>query len=411
MNRIIVWQTAFRYLRGKRSANAVPILSRVSMLAIAVGSCAMIVLFSVFNGFEDVVKDLYKAFYPDIKIAAARGKFFQADDQRLAKLRQVEGVNVITPVIEDNVLVNSEDEQIVVTLKGIEPSYFKVNDLSPYIVEGRDSVAIDPAPTAIVGQHIEAQLGVDVNNVFSRLNLYYPNADANFALNPASAFQSLRLRPDGVFHVQDDFDGKYVLARLPLAQQLFNQPGKLSAYEIKLNPGTDQEAVKSKIKKLLGDRFSVETRFEQNRMLYVVMRTEKWAVYAILLLVLLIASFNMVGGLSLLVLEKEKDMAILQTMGADRGTIRGIILTEGILWALTGGLIGIVIGGLLCLGQQHFKWKKLEGSFIIDAYPVSMQLTDFVLVIVTVIVVGLLAALYPAIRSGKIESAAMLRSA
>lgn len=410
MNRTIVWQTALRYLRGKRSANAVPILSRISMLAIAVGSCAMIVLFSVFNGFEDVVKDLYKAFYPDIKISAARGKFFNADEQRLAKLRQINGVQIIAPVIEDNVLVNSEDEQIVVTLKGIQPSYFKVNDLSPYIVEGRDSVAIDPAPTAIIGQHIGAQLGVDVNNVFSRLNLYYPNAEGNFALNPESAFQSLRLHPDGVFHVQDEFDGKYVLAPLPLAQELFQQSDHLSAYEIKLSPEADQESIKQTIKKLLGDQFTVETRFEQNRMLYIVMRTEKWAVYAILLLVLLIASFNMVGGLSLLVLEKEKDMAILQTMGADRRTIRGIFLTEGILWSLTGGLIGVIIGGLLCLGQQTFKWKKLEGSFIIDAYPVSMQLSDFVLVIVTVIVVGLLAALYPALRSGKIESAAMLRS-
>lgn len=412
MNRTVAWQIAFRYLRGKRSANAVPVLSRISMLAIAIGSCAMIVLFSVFNGFEGVVQDLYKAFYPDIKVSPAKGKFFVVSDSTLAALHKINGVSVVSPVIEDNVLVNSNSEQLVVTLKGISPSYFKVNDVQPYVVEGRDSISEYPVPTALIGAHIQAQLGIDVNNVFNDLVLFYPNAhETNIALNPQSAFQSLRLRPDGVFRVQDDFDGKYVLAALPFAQQLFSEEGKVSALEIAIDKNASPDKIKRSVSALLGDRFKTETRFEQNRTLYIVMRTEKWAVYAILLLVLAIASFNMVGALSLLVLEKEKDMAILQAMGTSPATIRMIFITEGILWALTGGLIGIISGGLLCLGQQHFKWIKLEGSFIIDAYPVSMQPGDFVLVIGTVILVGILAAWYPAMRSAKTESAAMLRSA
>ncbi|XZF12591.1 FtsX-like permease family protein [Chitinophagaceae bacterium MMS25-I14] len=400
MNHTIAWQLASRYLRGKRSANAVPVLSRISMLAIAVGSCALIVLFSVFNGFENVVQDLYKAFYPDIRITAAKGKFFEPPAKANASLMQMPGIAFTSRVIEDNVLVNGNDEQIVVTLKGVDPAYFHVNDLSQYIAEGVDTVSSVPTATAIIGQQIEEQLGTDVHNAFNDLSLYYPDANSeNLVQNPQSAFRTLRLRPEGVFHIQDDFDSKYVLAPLPFAEELFDENGHVSAIEIKLKPGTNAEELKRNIQAAFGSSYKVETRFEQNRTLYMVMRTEKWAVYAILLMVLLIASFNMVGALSLLVLEKRKDMAILRAMGAEGATIRSIFLLEGMLWAFTGGALGLIAGTLLCLGQQHFQWIKLGGSFIITAYPVAMQPTDFIVVICTVLVVGMLAGWYPAKRA------------
>ena len=393
-------QLAWRYLRGKRGANIVPILSRISMVAIAVGACAMIVLFSIFNGFEHLIKDLYKAFYPEIRVTAAKGKFFSLDEDLLHRLGTLHGISAVSRVIEDNVLLHANDEQQVATLKGVDRNYFKVNDLSPYIYEGNDTVTEGSVPTALIGLQTANQLGIDVTNIFSRLSLYYPNTESpNLALNPQSAFQNLQLKAEGIFRVQDEFDGKFVIAPIGRVQELFLQPGKYTSLELSLNAGASEQEVKKALQNLLGTGYRVETRFEQNKTLYLVMKTEKWAVYGILVLVLLIASFNMVGALTLLVLEKQKDIAMLKAMGAQNGAIRNIFLIEGILWALIGGTAGILTGALLCLGQQKFQWIKLQGAFIIDAYPVSMLWTDFLLVFVTVTGVGLLAAGYPAARS------------
>lgn len=397
---VLIVQLAWRYLRGKRAGNAVPILSRISMVAIAVASCAMIVLFSVFNGFESLIKDLYKAFYPELKITLAKGKFFALDAQQLQKLQSLKGVSYYTKVIEDNVLLTGNDEQQVATLKGIDQHYFQVNNVKPYIYEGRDAVSAGTIPTAIIGLQIANRLGLDVNNAFSRLTIYYPNtAISNPAINPQDALQSLQLKPDGTFMVQDEFDSKIALAPLALAQYLFRQQGRYSSIELALNGTKTANEVKAELQQQLGTSYTIATRYEQNKTLYMVMKTEKWAVYAILVLVLLIASFNMVGALSLLVLEKQKDIAILRAMGAEASTVQKIFITEGLLWALTGGGLGLMIGALICLGQQHFQWIKLQGSFIIEAYPVVMQWTDFVLIIVTVALVGLLAAWYPASRA------------
>lgn len=397
------WQLAWRYLRGKR-ANVVPILSRISMVAIAVGSCAMIVLFSIFNGFEYLIKDLYKAFYPELKVTVVKGKFFELDNSKLVQLKNINGITAITKVLEDNVLLNANDEQQVAVVKGVEANFLSVNNIKPYISEGAAIVVDHPVPTAIIGLQMANQLGVQIDNVFSRLSLYYPNAEIeNIALNPQSAFRSMQLKPQGIFRIQDEFDGKYILAPLHKVQELFDQPGKYSSLEMKINANADPDHIKSRIQKILGEHYLVATRFEQNRTLYMVMSTEKWAVYGILLLVLLIASFNMIGALTMLVLEKQRDITILKAMGAENKVVRSIFITEGMLWAVIGGTIGILAGALFCVGQQQFHWIKLRGAFIIDAYPVMMKWTDFVLVFVTVTFVGLLAAAYPAIRSVRVE--------
>ncbi|RYE10486.1 MAG: ABC transporter permease, partial [Sphingobacteriales bacterium] len=241
---------------------------------------------------------------------------------------------------------------------------------------------------------------LDVNNVFNTLRLYYPNSESsNLSLSPESAFQMLELKPDGIFRVQDEFDSKYILTALPLAQELLQAKDRYSSVEIKLDKHANADDVKAVLQKTLGNSFHVATRFEQNKTLYMVMRTEKWAVFAILLLVMLIASFNMVGALSLLVLEKQKDMGILRAMGAQRNTIRSIFLTEGVLWSFTGGIIGLALGALLCFAQQRFSMVKLQGSFIIEAYPVDVQFSDCLVIIATLTVVGLLAAWYPSLKA------------
>lgn len=404
---VLIRQLAWRYLRGKRSANAVPVLSRISMVAIGVGACAMIILFSVFNGFEGLVKDLYKAFYPELKITAVKGKFYQLDDRAWRELNNIQGISAASRVIEDIVLLNSSsDQKRVATLKGVDAQYFKVNNVAPYVTEGECKLAVAPVQTAIAGSQLLAQLGLDVNNVFSVMEVFYPNPKATPAevmQSPDKAFRSIRLRPDGSFTVQDDFDSKYVLADIGLVQGLLQEDGNYSSIEIAVNKGADIDDVKEKIEAALGTGYLVQTRFEQNKTLYMIMRSEKWAVYGILVLVLMIAAFNMVGALSLLVLEKQKDIGILKAMGAGNSQISRLFLAEGALWALIGGGTGLLLGLLVCLGQMQFGWMKLGGSFIIEAYPVRLQLTDFIVVLATILAIGLLAAWFPAARAARVS--------
>lgn len=396
---ILIRQLAWRYLKGKRKGNAVPVLSRISMAAIAVAACAMMVLFSVFNGFELLIKDLYKAFYPPIKITAAKGKFFELEATKLQQVQGLREVRFISRVIEDNVWLNANDEDALATLKGIDTMFAHVNSFSSYIYEGDSAVLAAPA-TAIAGLQLANKLGLDPTNVFSPLMVYYPNANVHHpSLQATDALQTLQLKVTGVFMVQEEFDSKYVLASLPVVQSFFMKEGKYSSLELSLADGVNADVVKEKIQQIVGGGLVVQTRFEQNRTLYIVMQSEKWAVYAILLLVLVIASFNMVGALTLLVMEKQKDIAILKAMGATPVMIRKLFLLEGMLWALVGGVIGLIAGIFLCLGQQQFQWIKLQGAFIIESYPVALQFSDVVLILATIVVVGIAAAWYPAYRA------------
>ena len=403
MNRTLIWQLAIRYLRGKRSANAVPILSRISMVAIAVSSAAMIIIFSVFNGLESLVKDLYKAFYPEIRITVARGKFFPLDSAKLVIIKGIDGVQQVSACIEDNAMAIDESNkgQKVVTVKGIDKNYFSVNDVKKYLVKGDDSVSTGHPYTAIVGMHIINELGLDFNYPFSKIELYYPNpAVKNPEADPASAYQQLSLHPAGIFKIENEFDSKYMLAPLPLVQRLFGADGKCSSIEIKAEPG-NVERIKKQLQQLLGTEYRIESRYEQNRTVYMIMSAEKWAVYAILVLVLFIASFNMVGALTMLVIEKRKDIAILKAMGAQPPAIRTVFLFEGVLWSFTGGLAGIGLGVIICLLQIKFHLVPMQGDFLASSFPVEIQGMDLLLVIATILVVGLMAAWYPATRATK----------
>ncbi len=402
MNRTLIWQLAFRYLRGKRSANAVTILSRISMVAIGVSSAAIIIIFSVCNGLTSLTKDQYKGFYPDIRVTTARGKFFPVDTAKLTAIRKIKGVRFVTCAIEDNALAINGNQQKVITVKGIDSNYMLVNDLGQYIKRGDTAVSEGPAaPTCIAGRVIFNELGVDITNLIS-ITINYPDPTIKDpSADPLSAYRSIGLQPAGVFSITDEFDSKYLLAPLRLVQGLFHAPGQCSSIEIKTDDAYTGH-VQQELKELWGNQYKVETRFEQNRTIYMLLSGEKWAIYGILILVLLIASFNMVGALSMLVLEKQKDIGILKAMGADAKTIRTIFLFEGTLWSLAGGIAGIAIGTLLCLLQQKYGFIKMGSSFVVDAYPVEIQVPDILLDLLTIFSVGLLAAWYPAMRANRI---------
>jgi lipoprotein-releasing system permease protein len=393
---------AWRYFRGKKSAQAINIISWISIGAIAVSSAAMIVLFSVFNGLEGTVRDMYSAFNPEIKVTVAKGKFFNVSEAQRNSISKIPGIEVAAYSLEDMVLLNGNDEQKVGTLKGVDENWFKVCKLDSFMIEGTTGWQGYGANTpAITGLDISMSLGIDVKNAFSGLKIYYPRKGANISENPVTALNSIVVKPEGTFRIQEEFDGQYVLVPLKAAQYLLDGGDKISSVEIKCYANASEARVKNELENILGKGVVIENRFEQNKTFFMIMRGEKWAVYAILLMVLLIASFNMIGSLSMVVLEKKKDIAILKSMGATSSLIRTIFIAEGGLLALVGGLIGILTGTLLCLGQQHFGWISFPDGFIINAYPVAMQVDDFILVMSTALAVGLLASLYPALKAAR----------
>ncbi len=404
----MIGKIAFRYFRGKGTANAVPLLSRISMSAIAVCSAAMIIVFSVFNGFDALVKEQYKAFCPDLKISVVRGKFFPASVISMAELKKMDGVRFVAPVIEDNALAGDENEfagtskqQKIVMVKGIENNYFQVNEVGNSIIEGVDSISAGSPYTAILGRNVADALRSGVDNSFNYILLYYANPEVpNPESDPLNALQSLKVHPAGIFQVEDEFDDKYVLAPLLLVQELFHAKGQYSSIEIKAD-STKIQQLKKALQQRLGSGYKVQDITDQNKALYSLMGGEKWIIYMILLFVLAIASFNMIGGLLMLVLEKQKDIAILRAMGATPSLVKQIFFLEGVLWSAAGGLIGIGLGVTICLLQQHFELIKMKGSFIVSSFPVKLVFTDTLLVFGTIVSIGLLAAWYPALRAGK----------
>lgn len=408
MNKPLVWTIAARYFRGKGTANAVPLLSRISMAAIAVCSAAMIVVFSVFNGFDAFVKGNYKAFCPDIKVSLVRGKFFPSSAMHLDEIKKVDGVQFVSPVIEDNALAGDGDElagsskqQKVVIIKGVENSYFKVHDLSSYMIEGVDTVSEDQVNTAILGVGVADALRSGVENSFNYVLLYYANPEiSNPESDPLNALLSLKVHPAGIFSIDPDFDDKYILAPLAKVQELLHAEGKYSSLEIKAD-STKIKYVKAALQQKLGATYKVEDITDQNRNMYAMMGGEKWIIYMILVFVLLIASFNMVGALSMLVVAKQKDIAILRAMGATPALIRGVFLLEGALWSSAGGFIGLILGSTICWLQQRFGLLKMGESFSMSAFPVKLVFADSLLVFGTIVCIGFLAAWYPALKAGK----------
>ncbi len=398
------FKIAWRYFRGKKNIQAINIISWISISAIAISAAAMVILFSVFNGLEATIKNMYTSFYPEYKITGEKGKFFQITESQKQDLSKIPEVSSLTYCIEDMVLVSHNEEQKVAILKGVDNKWFDISELERYMLEGDakwQSENSSPYIPVLMGVSMMASLNVDMNSVFSDLAIFYPDLSVNIAQNPESALNNYPLKTNGIFHIQEEFDGHYILAPLAATQEVFKQQNSYSSIEMKAYNPHSETAIKKEIQSILGKEFIIETRFEQNKTLYMVMQSEKWAIYAILLLVLIIASFNMIGSLSMLVLEKKKDIIILKSMGANKRVINRIFLIEGMILALVGGGTGIILGYLISLGQKYFGWIELPSGFIVQAYPVGFKLEDFILVFITCLFIGLFAAWFPARKAGK----------
>lgn len=367
----------------------------ISITAIAVGSAALIVVLSVFNGFEDLVKGLYSDFYADMRIVPAQGKTFHITPATVQLVRTTAGVNAMSFVAEEKAVLNAASNAIV-SLKGVDENYSSVNKLNTprHIVRGSFETGTIAAPRLVVGAGIENAAGVDVEKQRFPATIYLPNPQAK-RLTAEDGLNAFSATPAGTFMVQQDFDNKYVFTNLAFVKYMLGMaPDEYSALELKTTG--DPDRIKKALQQRIGANYKVETRYEQNRSLYAVMQVEKWVIYGILSLILVVAAFNMIGALTMLVLEKQKDIAVLQAMGADESRVQRIFLGEGMLLAGLGTIAGVLIAGIICWLQLRYKLIKLGGNtFIIDYYPVKMQAGDFLLVIATVALIAVAAAWIP----------------
>ncbi len=391
MNFLFAW----RYFKSKKSTNAINIIAWISVVAITVGTAALIVVLSVFNGFEGLVKGLYADFYADIRVAPAVGKTFHLSTAQYQQIKQIVGVTGMSGVVEEKAVLVNGDCTSIVYIRGVDDQFATVIKIANHIKRGKFELGTAENPSMVVGIGIENAACLDVERPSSPITLYMPNRGAaNF--KSADALNAFNVQAVGTFMVQQDFDNKYVFSNLAFMRFMLNlQADEYSAIDIKANDNAD--LVKKKVQEILGNTFLVQTRYEQNQSLFTVMQIEKWVIYAILSLILVVAAFNMIGALTMLVLEKQKDIAVLQAMGANQNRIKGIFLSEGLLLAGLGAVSGMVLAAIICGMQERFQLIKLGGNtFIIDYYPVKMHLADFILVAGTVFVIAVLAAYIPA---------------
>jgi lipoprotein-releasing system permease protein len=387
---------AWRYFKAKKTTNAINIISWISILAIAVGSAALILILSVFNGFEDLVKGLYADFYTDIKVSPAKGKFLTLSPQQLQQIRSVKGVKNFSLVVEEKAVLVNENFQSIIYLKGVDEAYPRVSGLVKHITKGKFDAGTVDKPSLILGSGIENAVGVEPGVNFTPLTVYLPNLKAtNFS--GLSALNAYNADVSGSFMLQQDFDNKYVVTNIDFVKYMLDLGvDQYSSLEIALINAEETADVKDKIEALLGKDYLVQTRYQQNQSLYSIMQVEKWVIYGILSLILVVAAFNMIGALTMLVLEKQKDISVLKAMGAGNDYIQRIFLNEGFVLATVGGGTGILVAIAICLAQIKYKVIKLSGgSFIIDYYPVKLVPTDFLLVIITIFLIALLAAWIP----------------
>jgi len=394
---------AWRYFKAKKSTNAINIIAWVSVLAILIGTASLIIILSAFNGFESLVKSLYSSFYPDIRIGPVKGKTLVLTQAEIDRIRGLGGIKSITMIAEDKALLQNGDFQAVVFVKGVDSNYAKVSGVPQKMARGNFNLGTAEDPRMVMGVGIENAIGILSDRALVPLTLYLPKKGVKDISDPLDALSEGLVIPSGSFAIQQDFDNKYLITNIDFTKLYLNfQKDEYSAVEIAVKEEKLVEEVKDEIKKLLGPSFSVQDRYEQNRTLYSTINLEKWAIYGIFTLILLVAAFNMVGALTMLVLEKKKDIQVLQAMGADRQLIRKIFLAEGLVLAGIGAFFGILLAVALYFLQVNYKLVPLQGdSFLIDYYPVKLVWQDFLLVTVTVFAIGLLASWFPAYRASR----------
>lgn len=394
---------AKRYLFSKKSHNAINVISGVSVCGVALATLALVCTLSVFNGFQDLVATFFTAFDPELKITATSGKVFDNQDVRIQKLRDFPEIAVFSESLEDNAMVQYNGKQAMVVIKGVEDNFSQLTAIDSILYGRGEMVLYDEiVDYAIPGVELTSILGTGIR-FLDPLEVYAPKRGTQINVaNPASSFNVSYLHSSGlVFAVnQQKYDASYIITSLKFARDLFQYDTEVSSIELKLKEGVDTDAFAHKIGGILGNDFVVQNRYEQQADTFRIMQVEKLISYVFLTFILLVACFNVIGSLSMLIIEKKNDVVTLRGLGADDQLISRIFLFEGCLISFLGALVGVVLGLTLCLVQQEFGILTLgsgasAGAFVVDAYPVSVHWQDVVLILVTVLVIGFFSVLYP----------------
>ena len=394
MNFLFAW----RYFKAKKTTNAINIIAWVSVVAITLITAAFIVLLSVFNGFEGLVKSLYSSFYADIRIGAASGKIMTVSESQFKNLSSIEGVKSFSKIVEEKALLQNGDLQTIVFLKGADENYEHVTGVSQKMIRGEFALGTTDQPNIVLGGAIEHAVAVDVEKSIYPMTVYLFRRGVNVnVIDPYQSFAADNITGSGTFYIQQDIDSKYAITNIGfMKRMLMLKDDEYGSIEIAVTDQEQVEDVKKRLATIFDKTYSIETRYEQNRNLYAVMTGEKWFIYAVLTLMLIVAAFTMVGSLTMLVLEKEKDIQVLKAIGANNRLVQKIFLSEGVLLGGIGVFAGVSLGLLLAWAQIKFKLVTIPGgTFLIDHYPVQVSLPDIGLVAITVFLVALLASWFP----------------
>ena len=392
---------ARRYLFSKKSTHVINIISSISVIGVAVATMALVIVLSVFNGFHDLVASLFTNFDPQLKVVPIEGKTVPADDPILTKIRQLPEVDIATETVEDQALAVYQDKQAMVVIKGVDDNFPELSHITDILYgDGTFSLHAANLQYGTVGIRLAQTLGIGAQwNGY--LKIYAPKKEGQLDMaNPGDGFVVDSLNSPGVlFSVkQSKYDKNYIITSVAFARNLFGQQGMLSALELRLKDGSDLNAVKAEMQKIAGSKYQVLDRYEQQEDTFKIMAIEKMMAYIFLTFILVVACFNIIGSLSMLIIDKKDDVVTLRNLGASDKQIVRVFLFEGRMISAIGAIIGIGVGLLLCLLQQQYGFVKLgdsEGSFIVDAYPVSVHYMDVAIIFVTVIAVGWLAVWYP----------------
>ena len=393
-----------RYLFAKRSTNAINIITGISVLGMAIGTAALILVLSVFNGFEDLLSSLFGHFNPELKITPAKGKTFEVDSIALVKLRALPGVEVVSETLEEIAFFEHEGSQDFGVLKGVDSLFSKVNgiDSDTTLREGQYLLQEEGHNYLVLGAGVRNKLSVNVSNPLATITVYMPEQRSGILDKP---FKTRLATPIGTFAIQQEFDNDYVLTNLGFVRELLEaSPNTVSALEIKCHSKANIAQIKQQARALLGEGFTMKDRYEQNEAFFKVMQLEKWLGFAITSLMLLLMAFNTVGALWMIVLDKQRDISTLKSMGATDATIRYIFLLEGVLLTLLGMGIGLVLASGLYFAQKHWGLVTIPEGFLVESYPIAMRVTDFLPVALTVLGIGLFASLIPARRAAQVPA-------
>lgn len=385
---------AKRYLLSRKTINAVNIISGISVVGVLVSSASLIVILSFYNGLENLIFSMYSAFTPELRIEPREGKGFVADSAFVDRVGKLSTVRAYHEVLQERVLLRYGDAQYIATLKGTTFDRAMSNSLDTLLQDGRSVLHQDDEDYAIMGARVQGTLGISLQDESRRIEVFSPRKGVKAGINPAEEFIMRTIRPGGILEYQQEFDDLLIVP-MPFAREVLGEFTQVSAIEVHLQPDANVSAAQRELSQQLGNDFLVKDREQQNPTLYKIVRTEKWAVFIIIAFTGIIAIFNIVGSLTMLVIDKKKDISVLMGLGAGNDLIRRIFFFEGLLISLIGCVAGLILGFLFCLSQQVFGWIRFGNAenLVTDIYPVDIRMFDFVLVFLTVFVISALISL------------------